>query len=337
MKQKEVEQKDENIGKQQVRKKKAPVPLHKAADFTIKPAAIMYFKNSSLCVQELKILEEYFFQMSCKDPGQEYVTIPHKRIEQILGVSKVRPEALDRYLKNIGQPVSVRGSNGQFLGIGLMDSYGWLDAERRSKVLSIKPTAALQDLYDRIGEEGRQFFKYRTMLSDYLTTSYSIWLASYIITNMFKKTWSVSEKELKQMMNCTSKYYSEGRYFRYEVLNPSVKEINSSNLIFVEYTYEIKDQETIYYFKITMKGLLQKPKEESGENKVISTQEELKQIMSPEQYTEAMKYIKMLYSSDEEHHLLTKYQRAQLHAKNKDSGSIYNYMLQSLKNETGNG
>lgn len=329
------EKKNDNYSENENEKDKKELAIvHSENDFTVKPVALMYFENPSLSVHELKILEEILFEMGNKSQDEEFVEIAQKRIEKILGVSEVKRDTLDRYIKNISTPVSVKGQDGQFVGIGLVDKYGWINGARRQKILKLRPTPTLNELYETIGDEGKQYFRYKTMISDYLTTTYAIWLASYIIQNIFRKTWKVKEQELKRWMNCYAKRYKTGSYFRYEVLNPSIEQINSSGLIKVEYSYETTGKETVYTFYITENLLLTDSKKKKEENtKVISTVEELRGLLSEEQLEESIGYIRLLYPHDidPENRLLMKYQRAQLHA-NTDP---YEYMLKSLKNELG--
>ena len=164
--------------------KKKQSNVYGETDMIKKPASLMYFKKPDLCNQELAILEEYFYEISKQTKDQEFISIPRKRIEELLQTKEVKADALATYLKNIGKPVMVKMDKGQFSQIYLIDRVDWIDGPRRSKILNMRPSQSVKELYETIGDSGKQFFRYKAMISEKLTTPYARWFANYIITTL---------------------------------------------------------------------------------------------------------------------------------------------------------
>lgn len=278
-------------------KKKEVKIIHEKNEITVKPADLMYFKNPGLCFQERKILEEFFFEMSKRKSDDELVYLSNKRILKILNVTEVKHTAMEEYLVHIAGSFTVRGPNGQFVIIGLINTAGWIDGPRKTKILKIDPTPAIKNLYSKIGEKGYQYFRYKALIIDYLTTTYALDLLSYIVSNMFRRRWRVTEKELKEAMNCYAKRYNEdknaGKYFRYEILTPAIKEMNSSNIINVNYTYQNINEETLYEIEVDVKDMLPaKAENEAKQEKEETANEQDKREYEKEFKGEQLKYLR---------------------------------------------
>ena len=315
--------------------------IHDKNEMILKPAALMYFKKSELKNPELIINDEFFLMLGNKKNLEigDYIDIPRKRFEKILGVKQIRPEVLDEYLNNIGKPVLIRGEDGQFCRIYIMDRYEWINGPHKTKIARIRPSISTIEMYKKIGVKGIQYFRYKARIADNLRTPYARWFGNYIIVNKWRRTWSVTETELKEMMNCYDLFYT-GRQFRFHILKPCIEQVNASQIIHVEYTYEPGENDTIYTFTVTYEELPEENdpsivdadeisnlitedhgKESKEEHEIFSAQERAKILDQASEYDEldifenakdfklAVEYAKKLVDRDHpdyiEYHLST--------------------------------
>lgn len=207
--------------------------------------------ETDLELQHFKILDVYLSRIDSRVPESRYVQFSKGELEQLLGYSRMHRDDLDKRLNGLFRAVTIRDERkpNNFVKIGL---FAKAECEQDADGLwqvRLACTAEAMEYFFNVENIG--YIKYRLKNIINLTSRYSYVLFLYLYDNHFRKTWSISVKELKTILRCSADTYTEFKRFNDLVLKKCFKEINEKTVL--KYSYEpIKKGRTITEIRFTV-------------------------------------------------------------------------------------
>lgn len=211
-----------------------------AKDLTYSPAAqdmdnllvqksnpLQTLSQTNLTLPEFKILDAYLSRIDSRKPEARLVQFERGALERLLDVEKIPLPELEKRLRNLFQVVRVMdGSKAKgYCLIGLFEKADFdMDESGRWQVSLCCTPAAMEYIFN-IENLGYLRYRLRNVVS--LTSRYSYFLYLYLENNRFRRSWTVPLEELKEVLACTAKTYSEYKRFNDLVLKKCEKELNS--------------------------------------------------------------------------------------------------------------
>lgn len=191
--------------------------------------------ETDLELQHFKILDVYLSRIDSRVPDSRYVRFSKGELEQLLGYSRMHRDDLDKRLNGLFQAVTIRDERkpNNFVKIGLFAKAECEQDEDGLWQVRLACTAEAMEYFFNVENIG--YIKYRLKNIINLTSRYSYILFLYLYDNHFRKTWSVSVKELKAILRCSADTYTEFKRFNDLVLKKCHKEINEKTDIKFEY------------------------------------------------------------------------------------------------------
>lgn len=193
--------------------------------------------SSDLTLSEFKILDTYLSRIDSHKPEKRNVVFSKGELENLLGVKKLNQSVLDERLKHLmGYVVRVdnpRKRKGYAL-ISLFEKAYCEKDEYGLWTVELECTQSAMEYFFNIEELGYLRYKIRSVTA--LRSLYSYILFTYLEYNRFRKSWTVSLDELKDILNCTGETYTEYKRFNDLVLKKCYKELTEKTDL--RYTYE---------------------------------------------------------------------------------------------------
>lgn len=224
--------------------------------------------ETNLTLPEFKILDSYLSRINSSNPNKRYVRFEKGELEQLLGVTRILNDDLSKRIDNLFQTVTIRDStkpNG-FIKIALFEKAVCNQDENGQWQVDLACSASSMEYI--FNPENLTYLKYRLKNVINLTSRYSYILFLYLLDNRWRKDWSISLAELKQLLNCTAERYSEEfKYFNSEVLKKCQKEINGKTDINFSYAPIKKGRKVtaIQFIVETVSDILVSDKESSDQ------------------------------------------------------------------------
>lgn len=210
--------------------------------------------ETDLELQHFKILDVYLSRIDSRVPESRYVQFSKGELEQLLGYSRMHRDDLDKRLNGLFQAVTIRDERkpNNFVKIGLFAKAECEQDEDGLWQVRLACTAEAMEYFFNVENIG--YIKYRLKNIINLTSRYSYILFLYLYDNHFRKTWSVSVKELKAILKCSADTYNQFFRFNDLVLKKCFKEINEKTVL--KYSYEpIKKGRAITEIQFKIKTL----------------------------------------------------------------------------------
>lgn len=222
------------------RKKAAKPPIVNGLedDYIVeKSRPLMLMKEVPFALGELKVLDTYLSRINARDPDATTVRFSKEEYEDLMGIERMRPERLDKYVTALhGKVVKVpdeTASNG-WRNYSLFDESGFEQDENGQWWIDLCCTTKAKNLFFNI--EGIGYIRYQLKNVLPLTSKYSVLLYIYLLDNRFRKSWTISLDELRAtVFRCNEPLYDEYKYLNQRILKKCIEEINSKTDLTFEY------------------------------------------------------------------------------------------------------
>ena len=198
-----------------------------------KSQPLQTLSETDMTLTEFKILDAYLSRIDSHNSDKRYVRFERGELEKILNVVRITKEDLSHRLDNLFQVVTIKDENKEkgFTKISLFEKAEAQQDENGLWQVDLACTESALEYIFNIENIG--YLRYRLKNIIDLTSRYSYILYLYLENNRFRKSWTVSLKELRQILNCNAERYESFKYFNAEVLKKSQKELeNKTNLRF---------------------------------------------------------------------------------------------------------
>lgn len=233
--------------------------------------------RSDLTLAEFKILDVYLSRIDSRKPDKRTVIFSKGELEEILGVKRIKTEELDKRLKNLGTPIRIddqTAKNKKFARISLFEKSMAEQDENGQWTVELTASQSAMKYFFNIESLGYLRYKLRSISS--LQSRYSYVMFIYLEQNRFRKTWTVSVDELKNILRCENEEtYKSYTNFNKLLLKRVKKELDEKTEC--RFTYKpVRTGRTVTAIEITLETLSDK----------VLTQEEDKNQITIDQYLE---------------------------------------------------
>lgn len=182
--------------------------------------------ESDLTLTEFKLLDVYLARIDSHRPEKRAVTIERGELEELLGLSQIRKDDLNKRLRHLFQTVKVNDDNKRngFILINLFEKAEAEQDENGQWQITLTCTPSAREYIFNIETIG--YLRYRLKNVINLTSRYSYVLYLYVLDNKFRSKWKISVEELKELLNCKAERYDVFKFFNAEIIKKSCMEIN---------------------------------------------------------------------------------------------------------------
>lgn len=203
-----------------------------------KSRALYLMKEVPFSLGEMRVLELYLSRINARDENSRTVVFKKSEYEEIMGIERTREETINKYLKSMmGKTVTVPEigfDNNWDIYTLFTRARCYKDVDGEYKI-SLTCTEEAKKLFFNL--EGVGYLKYQLKNVIILQKKYSMLLYFYLLDNRFRKDWRTSLDLLKkEVFRCDSKAYDAFKYFKRDVLQPAINEIN--HLTDLEFDYK---------------------------------------------------------------------------------------------------
>lgn len=192
--------------------------------------------ETDMTLSEFKILDAYLSKIDSHDEEKRYVRFEKGELEQILGVSRLLKEDLDKRLKNLFQVVTIRDKNKRkgFTHIALFEKAEAFQDDDGLWQVDLACTPSAMEYVFNIETLGYLSYMLKNIIE--LTSRYSYILYLYLERNRWRKSWTIDIDELKALLRCTADTYSQYYRFNDLILKKCHKELNEKTTL--RFSYE---------------------------------------------------------------------------------------------------
>lgn len=192
--------------------------------------------ETDMTLAEFKLLDAYLSRIDSHDEEKRYVRFEKGELEQILGVSRILKNDLEKRLKNLFQVVTIQDPDKPkgFTMIALFEKAEASQDQDGLWQVDLACTPSAMEYVFNIDAMGYLPYMLKNVIE--LTSRYSYILYLYLEKNRWRKTWTEDIDELKAMLHCSASRYNEYKFFNSEVLKKCYKELNEKTTL--KYTYE---------------------------------------------------------------------------------------------------
>lgn len=187
---------------------------------------------------ELKILDTYLARINSHNENNRAVTFTKAEYEQLMGLSDTRPQTLKKYIKSILQKVVEVPTAKGYMLFSLFTMAECEKDEYEQWVIKLSCSEQAKELFFNIEQLGYLQYELKNILS--LSSKYSFLLYLYLRKERYRANWTISLQELReQKLDIkNNETYLNFKYFKRDILDKAVKEINEKTDIM--FTYEAK-------------------------------------------------------------------------------------------------
>lgn len=213
------------------RKKLPPLPDYKdggrnpETHLIQKSNPLLSLSETDMTLPELKILDVYLDRIDSHDEEKRTVQFEKGEIENMLGVSRILKNDLEKRLRHLAQVVKVEDET-KPKGFKLVSLFEEIDAWQDDDGLwqiSLTCTNRAREYIFNIDNIGYLRYRLKSVIS--LTSRYSYVLYLWLEHNRFRRSWEIDLAELKALLRCTADTYSQFYRFNDLVLKKCQKEI----------------------------------------------------------------------------------------------------------------
>lgn len=194
-------------------------------------------RNSGYNTGEYKILDTYLSRINPRDPSTCTVTFTKDEYCELMGLAgQVRTNQLKNYTSHfLGNIVTLPRSDKKkgYVQAALFKSASY-DEEEQLITLTCNDDPLIFNTFFNIDTIG--YVRYRLSNIVNLNSAYAIKLYFYLRDNAFRKKFTIKFKELREKIECTSRYYESYTNFNKDILKRIIDDINENTDLEVEYT-----------------------------------------------------------------------------------------------------
>lgn len=204
--------------------------------FVQKSNPLKSLSETDLSLIHFKILDAYLSRIDSHKPEERYVQFEKGELEQLLGVTRMHRDELDKRLDGLFQAVTIHDERKpkSFVKIGLFAKAECEQDEDGLWQVRLACTAEAMEYIFNIENLG--YLRYRLKNVINLNSRYSYILFLYLTDNRFRKSWTIDLVELRELLNCTADTYTQYKRFNDLILKKCLKEITEKTDL--NYTYE---------------------------------------------------------------------------------------------------
>ena len=197
---------------------------------------LLSLSETDMTLPELKILDVYLDRIDSHNEEKRTVQFEKGEIEEMLGVSRILKNDLEKRLRHLAQVVKVEDET-KPKGFKLISLFEEIDAWQDEDGLwqiSLTCTNRAREYIFNIDNIGYLRYRLKSVIS--LTSRYSYVLYLWLEHNRFRRSWEIDLAELKALLRCTADTYKEFKRFNDLVLKKCQKEISEKTDC--RFTYE---------------------------------------------------------------------------------------------------
>ena len=217
---------------------KPPIVNGLQDDFIVsKSRPLVLMKEVPFALGELKVLDTYLSRINPKDPAMRTVRFSKEEYEDLMGIERMRPERLSKYVDSLmGKVVTVpdRRVKGGWRKYTLFSTCECGQDENEQWWIDLSCTTEARKLFFNL--EGIGYIRYQLKNVLPLTSKYSVLLYIYLLDNRFRRSWTVPLDEIREkILRCDSETYQDFKYFKRDILDKALKEVNAKTDLTFEY------------------------------------------------------------------------------------------------------
>lgn len=216
---------------------------------------LLSLSETGLTLAEFKILDAYLGRINSHDPEKRFIRFEKGEIENLLGVSQIKSDDLEKRVQNLFQTVKITDANKRkgFTLIALFEKAEcYRDDDGLWQVDLGASPSAMEYIFnpERLG-----YLRYSLRNVVKLTSRYSYVLFLYLEQNRHKHlTWDVPLDELKAILRCTADTYSQFYRFNDLILKKCHEELTEKTDC--KFTYQpIKKGRVVKAVRFTLEAL----------------------------------------------------------------------------------
>ena len=180
--------------------------------------------QSELNLIEFKILDVYLSKINSHSPEQRRVNFEKGELERLFDVDRIRTDELRGHLKKLMSPIELSSSQND---LHLMTLFEEARCEKDSQgIWQIRLECTQKAMKYFFNVENLGYLRYKLKCITGLQSRYSYVLFVYVEANRFKKEWTVSVSELREILNCSDdNLYSQFKYLNNRILKRAYAEL----------------------------------------------------------------------------------------------------------------
>jgi hypothetical protein len=239
------------------RKKIPDIPDYKGAGtspgnlLVQKSNPLQSLSETNLTLPEFKILDAFLSRIDSRNPEKRTVCFEKGELENLLNVSRILKDDLDKRLRHLFQVVEVK-DNTKKRGFKLVSLFEEAEAAQDDDGLwqvNLTCTPSAREYIFNIENIGYLSYRLKNIIN--LTSRYSYILFLYLENNRFRKSWEIHLDELKKLLHCNAATYD--KFFRFNglVLKRCHQELNEKTTC--QFSYEpVKKGRNVVAVKFTL-------------------------------------------------------------------------------------
>lgn len=199
---------------------------------------------------ELRILDTYLSRIDSHDPEHRTVTFTKAEYEKLMGIGKTNLATLKKYTKGMLQKVVEVPLDGGYLQFILFDAAECKKDEYGVPTIELHCTEKAQRLFFDIEQIG--YIRYQLRYALALKRQSSYWLYFEVLRERYRIEWTVPLAKLRDetLYLKDNESYKQFKFFKRDVLDPAVAEINEKTDCHIEYE-TVKRGRTVTAIKFT--------------------------------------------------------------------------------------
>lgn len=253
------------------RKKIEPITsLGKEDKLTVQKSLPLFaLWRSELTLAEFKILDTYLARIDSHKPERRAVTFGKGELEEKLGVKKINQKELKERLKHLmGNVVEIPDAD-EKKGFRLITLFEEAVAEQDDYGLwQVKLECTQKAMKYIFNMDNLGYLRYKLRCITSITSRYTYIMFIYLESNRYRKSWEVSLKELKEILNCDKEeLYKEFKFFNQKILKRVQAEMHEKTEC--RYSYEpVKKGRSVVAVRFTVETLPKASLEDIDENQI---------------------------------------------------------------------
>ena len=201
-----------------------------------KSRPLLLMKSVPFELGELKVLDTYISRINSENPNIRTVVFSKEEYEELIGVENIDWRTLKKHTRGmLGKVVELEMKPREYMQFVLFTKAHYRTDEFGKATIELSCSEQAQSLFFGIKDIGYLHYQLANVLS--LTSKHSYLLYLYLKDNVFRERWSVSVEELRDKFLDMKKneYYKQFKYFKRDILEKALKEINEKTDISYEW------------------------------------------------------------------------------------------------------
>ena len=217
---------------------------------------LLTLSETDMTLVELKILDAYLSRIDSHDAEKRFIRLEKGQIENLLGVTQIKPRDLEKRIDNLFQTITIRDErkpNG-FTKVALFERAAcYQDGDGLWQVDLGASYSAMEYIFN---PETIGYLRYRLANVINLTSRYSYVLYLYLEHDRYRKSWEIELDELRAMLRCEAETYKQFYRFNGLVLKKCHQELTEKTSL--RFAYEpVRRGRTVRAVRFTVEPLSQ--------------------------------------------------------------------------------